>query len=329
MVFIDHYCCPDTINAYATSPLTEAMTKTVQHGIYDGSQARFDNEFYYVHINDRPEFYGLSHYELRTILDRENALEPFLVVDEQTPSNDAVWYVPDTEECRRNSDPARFPHDSQPIRHPGEDFVLWQGHMKIADIPITLMSWSVGCGDLEELLSGHPEYWPYDSHNPQDTILDLGINWTDSKEQSTAWGSVHARADWTEVEWSTKPEDRKHILPAAPVVVRLKAGPAREVGLLSQWTPADRIAPVGSEVDVLAYYDWNSPVWPKGYPDDPPTNRTGTALQRPPRLGLGSKRRNTPNIRASRSRLSTRACGRMQLQRAGRTSYANSSTTTF
>ena len=105
MVII-HHCDPETMNAYATSPLTEAMIKTLQHGIYNGSQARFGNPSLEVAMHDRSDFHGISHYELCNILDREGSLDHFLVIDAQTPENDAVWYVPDTEECKYGSDPA-------------------------------------------------------------------------------------------------------------------------------------------------------------------------------------------------------------------------------
>lgn len=89
MVVINR-CVPHVLNAYSTSPLTLDMTRTVQHGFYDGASARFDNPPVVVNVHDRPEFHGLSHYDIRIALDNEGEKDVFILVDERTFELDAV-----------------------------------------------------------------------------------------------------------------------------------------------------------------------------------------------------------------------------------------------
>ncbi|KAL8720130.1 MAG: hypothetical protein Q9225_002975, partial [Loekoesia sp. 1 TL-2023] len=234
MVIISH-CVLKVLNAYSTVPLTSEIVKTVQHGFYDGTYARYGDPQVLVNIHNRPEFHGKSHYDIRIALDNEGTLDPFIIADERTPHLDAVWYVEDTASCKYDSDPTHFNPDTQPVRYPGEDFILWQAHMKTADTPINWAAWSVGCGSMMESLSGL--YWPYNSHDPQNQPLDMGINWKDLAYASRMWGFVYIRANWSEVEWSTDPDDRRVISPVPPVVARITADVATENGLLQQWTP--------------------------------------------------------------------------------------------
>ena len=315
MVVISH-CPPSTINAYSTSPLTDLMTSTVQHGIYDGSRGRFGDSMLQVTFHDRPDFHGLSHYELRKLLDSEHSPNPFLIVDNQTPDTDAVWYVPDTAKCESNSDPLKFPPAFRPIKYPDEDFILWQAHMRVSDVPISSASWNVGWGDIiEVLLNNYPRY---DPHDPQNTIIRMeDIDWNDREEQVKMWGFVNLRANWSEVEWSRDPDDRRSIAPRPPVVTRLTSEAAEEAGLLPVWTPKQQIATVGEEVPLIAYYDWNSPIWPTGYPDDPSNDGAVSHLQLPQTLHSlnGSRTFPLPTICPTMNWLKQNVCTRSQIAR--------------
>ena len=270
MVVINR-CVPNVLNTYAISALTDAMSRTVQHGFYDGTDARYGNPQVVTNIHNRSEFFGLSHYELRLRLDAEGMLDEFLVADERTPELDAVWFIETTETCKAWSDPSQFRPETQPKRYPGEDFVLWHGHLKTADVPLSWASWDVACGSLPETLSNR--YFPYDSRNPQNHVLDMGIDWHDLAKAVHWWGFVHATATSEEVEWSTDPNDRGHMYPTPPVVVRLTTEAATEAGLTRQWGGKQSISPPGEDVQVIANYDWQSPKWPQGYPDDPSSIR--------------------------------------------------------
>ncbi|KAL8686228.1 MAG: hypothetical protein Q9218_007253 [Villophora microphyllina] len=142
-------CILAALTAYSTTPLTSEMTRTIQHGIYDGTLARYDNQQVTLTIRDRPDFYGTSHYDIRIIFNSEGQKDPFLIIDSRTPELNTAWYVESTDfdnlhnaQDWRGRDP--------PITYPNENFTLWQGHMHIPDIPISVVSWNAACSDLVE-----------------------------------------------------------------------------------------------------------------------------------------------------------------------------------
>ena len=207
------------------------------------------------------------HYDLRVALDDEVALELFVIVDDRTPDMNAVWYVETAEQCKRDS---RGPSQGldPPITYPYEIFTLWQVHIRTPDLPLAEVGWSAGAGSLLETVV--EKYIPYDPHNPQTDLYHLNINWTDPKDAGGIWGFAYLTAKYSEVVWSTDPAHTRGIWPHPPVVARLTDEAARKAGLLPQrWTGKQEIGPPGEEVDLLGLYDWDSPVWPRGYPDHP------------------------------------------------------------
>ena len=85
---------------------------------------------------------------------------------------------------------------------------------------------------------------------------------------------------FSDVEWSTRGEDRRRIAPTPPVVVRLKVDVARENGLLQDWFPAYSIPKLNDTISLAAPYDWDSPKWPAPgeYPDSAAYNSLQVAL---------------------------------------------------
>ncbi|KAL8811734.1 MAG: hypothetical protein Q9223_002695 [Gallowayella weberi] len=295
------------INAYSVSPLTAEMNRTIQHGFYDGTYARYGDPIVSLTVHDRPEFHGISHYDLRITLDREGSLNPFLIIDEKTPELDAVWYVESTEFDRSyQTEPGEV------IEYPNENFTLWQAHMQVADVPISAVSWDVGCGDLAELVSD--AYHPYDPHDPQDQIFSMGINWTDPSTRSGFWGPAYIKANLSELEWSAEARITQSWLPPPPVVARLNAAAARRSGFFQRWSWQPRLAPAGAEVELAGYYDWTSPRWPTGYPDEARSTveRVGVrASKLKPREKIGRVNR------GSRQTFRSRACSRFKSKHRG------------
>ena len=126
--------------------------------------------------------------------------------------------------------------------------------MLIGDLPMSAASWSVVCWGLVKTVMTY--YFPYDPHGSQPDIINKGINWTNPKRAAIWYSLLDVGANTTKVEWCTHPD-----------VVRLRKEAAREAGLLWQWTTKLKIVRPGTEVSLLAYYDWKSPVWPTGHPD--------------------------------------------------------------
>ncbi|KAL8659797.1 MAG: hypothetical protein Q9202_006947 [Teloschistes flavicans] len=262
---------PLELNGYATSPLTLEMNQTVQHAIYNGSHARYNDTRFKLEMHDRPEFHGISHYDMRVALDAEGMMKPFVIVDENTLDLNAVWYVEDTEDCKHDSTTAQFP----PVTYPGEDFTLWQALMTTGDVPTLSVCWYVygcDCGTLIEAVE--PYNRSYDPHDPHPRLVSNFVDWTDPETQANEWGYALVMANGTEVEWSTHHQDHG----GTTFVVRLRDEVATGAGLLPYWTPKQRISPPNEEVQLLAPYDWNSPIWPRGYPDDSPSHGVPLSL---------------------------------------------------
>ncbi|KAL8766676.1 MAG: hypothetical protein Q9209_006606 [Squamulea sp. 1 TL-2023] len=275
MVIIGHDS-PQILNAYSTVPLTQSIIETTQHGFYDGGVARFGNPQVVVAIHNRTELHGLSHYDLRIALDAEGALDPFVVLDDHTPQLNAVWYVETTAQCQRWDS-----FFTGMITYPYENFTTWQIHIRVPDLPITQVAWSVGAGSLPESVPS-----PYDPHDPQWNIFHYTtgqgpLNWTDPNQ--ILWGdNAWVRANYSEVMLSSDPDLTKYLVPRPrlPFVISLTKESARKNGLLPYWNFPVAVTPPGGEVELSAKYDWDDPRWPKGYPDDPEVVSRLTPTQR-------------------------------------------------
>ena len=136
----------------------------------------------------------------------------------------------------------------------------------------------MAAADLE--LDVETIYSPYDPHDPQEEILTLGIDWTSLQNQSKEGGFVSIRANWSEVEWATDTPDWRKWMPVPPVVARLKAEVATQAGLVSDWESKEEMGRAGEEADLTVFFDWDSPLWPHGFPDDGSIGTVGR-LRRP------------------------------------------------
>ncbi|KAL8733748.1 MAG: hypothetical protein Q9166_001942 [cf. Caloplaca sp. 2 TL-2023] len=254
---------PSHLTAYSTVPLTQPIISGAQNGFYYGTSARWSDPEVVLTIDFRTDFINASHYDIRTALDAEGLLSPFVILDENTPEDrlNAVWFVETTEQCRRDSEGT---YDR--ITYPYENFTLWQIHIRTPDLPITESAWSIGVGALVESL-----VHPYDPHDPQLKYIfhyerrapngtDLGpLNWTDPSQ--SLWGGRYLSVDASEVEWSRDPRILKLIDPGARFAVRLRDEAARRRGMKSLWYPKDKIERPGEEVELMTMYDDDGPLW--------------------------------------------------------------------
>ena len=256
---------PKILNAYSTVQLTQSLVDVAQHAFWDGSFARYGNPIVKLAINDRPDFHDMSHYQIRNVLDGEAMKDDFVLVDKDTEATSSVWYIESTEACILDTEDA-IKGGHPPVTHPAETFTLWQIHTRAADVPINWAAWDVGSGDMVETLyiRGHK---PYDPHDPQMPPASSNTNWMDSREAAKFWGPAHVRANFSEIEISTRDEERRTVRPKPPVMVRLKADVARECGLLQKWSPCFVVPAANETLRLSAPYDLDSPKWPRNYSD--------------------------------------------------------------
>ncbi|KAL8638918.1 MAG: hypothetical protein Q9226_008946, partial [Calogaya cf. arnoldii] len=274
------------LNAYSTVPLTTTINETIQHGFWNGTYACFGDPQVTVTIHDRPHFHGKSQYDIRRILDTEGKEGVFLIADERTVELQAIWFVETTAYSQemdeiRKEDPEYYPI----IHYPDEDFTLWHGHFRIADLPNNAFYFVSGDPfDLSWIL-GESYYYPYDPHDPQDEIIRLGVSWDDPKSMLSIWGPANLTAiSGSEVEWSTDEDlrnrHRKDTGPLLPAVARLTPEAARAGGVKQQWDAQERIVPPGEEVTLTADYDPENPKWPD-FADVPGGNALKTRMTSP------------------------------------------------
>ncbi|KAI4252662.1 MAG: hypothetical protein L6R42_007880, partial [Xanthoria sp. 1 TBL-2021] len=114
-------------------PLTPEMKKTVQHGFYNGTYARFGDPQVTITKHDRPEFLHGSQYDIRILLDREGMEDTFVVIDDRTPELDAVWFVEPTWYSQDHEEVEKEPDDV--ILYPDKKSTLRHGHIRTADVP--------------------------------------------------------------------------------------------------------------------------------------------------------------------------------------------------
>lgn len=127
MVVINH-CIPHQLKSYATVPLAQSVAASVQQNFTVSSFARVGNPTVTISIQDRPDFYGASHYSIRETLDGEGFLIEFLVIDDRTADSHAIWHVETTENSKEYTAIAVGGEDA-PITHPDEFDSLANSHV--------------------------------------------------------------------------------------------------------------------------------------------------------------------------------------------------------
>jgi len=151
---------PLILNAYLTALQPLAVLDQIHTQFAIGSFARFHPSVE-LFIRDRPEFYPLFHLQIRQLLDQEDFLSPFLIIEARTKDSDAVWYIDTTEagEFAENGGVI----DGQLIKH-GDEPTLLRIQTKIADVGVLEANLSIGNTDMLETL----DKWPYDPKDVQE-----------------------------------------------------------------------------------------------------------------------------------------------------------------
>ena len=255
MVVFPPPCNPTVLDAYSTVPVVPAVRTSVIHDFNVGSFARFRNPLEVISIHDRPDFHSLSHYDIRQRLDAEDHKDGFVLIDEDTADNHAVWWITSTSESNLITEDTEPP----PITYPEEAYTLWKLHLLTQDLPIQWVNWDVGNTDIVEDI---PEAYPYDPHAPQDPPFTLGLDFSNKEDSQGFYYGPDVLAAPGEYEASDDLEPRSNFLPRPDWVLRLTTEAAREAGLLVRWAPWFGPRP-SEEQDVRIHtdYDWDSPKW--------------------------------------------------------------------
>ncbi|KAL8871124.1 MAG: hypothetical protein Q9174_002978 [Haloplaca sp. 1 TL-2023] len=259
MVVFPPPCDPTVLDAYSTVPLVPSLRTSVLHDFGVGSFARFPNPITAISIHDRPDFHSLSHYDIRQRLDAEGHEDGFIVIDEDTASKHAVWWITSTSNSKSITEDMTTEADAPPITYPEEAYTLWKLHLLTQDLPIQWTNWDIGNIDIVEDIA---EAFPYDPHAPQDPPFTLGFNFSNKEGARGFYYGPDVIAAPGEYEASDDVEPRSNFMPRPPWVLRLTAEAAREAGLLVGWSAWFGNKPgEGESVRIHTDYDWDSPKW--------------------------------------------------------------------
>ena len=84
--------------------------------------------------HDRADTYNKTHLQIRQLLDADNLLDGFVLIDSSTLASQAVWRIESTESCNLDTEGA-IEAGRPLIMYPGEDFTLWQVRLVTQDLP--------------------------------------------------------------------------------------------------------------------------------------------------------------------------------------------------
>ncbi|CAF9939988.1 MAG: hypothetical protein HETSPECPRED_002126 [Heterodermia speciosa] len=259
MVVFTPACPPEIVNAYSTVPLLPSIHTAIVHDYNIGSFARFHRPETVISIHDRADFHGLSHLDIRLLLDRENQKEGFALIDSSTAEAHALWWVASTDESKFLADEYTamgYP----PIRYPHEAFTLYHLHVMTQALPLEYLELTGGDDDIAwEILSG--ELARYDPRAPQEPPFDSTRDFTKKEEVDAFIPDALIIAAPGEWEYSDRERAREWVPPGA---VRLTAEAAEAAGLIAEWYPWVHARPPreGQDVEMRQHFDWDSPKWP-------------------------------------------------------------------
>ncbi|KAF2181065.1 hypothetical protein K469DRAFT_713940 [Zopfia rhizophila CBS 207.26] len=248
MVYILH-SSGDMLKAYLTAKLTPQELESIHKAFELGAHSQFPTPLAELYIEDKPEYYDLTHSEIRKAETQE---QPLLLIDKETPSDGGVWYIDSFASEDEVEDGEAESTD-----------VLWKIRMKIEDVPILHAGYDIANSSIQEDLGNCGVELPVTEEFEQPKICTSGINHDENRYQRPAW----VTAEPGDFEESTEN------------LFRLKEDVAKSNGLLSGWTPAStakevtmrdgsiKTFPEGSVVLQVRYdpdYAWPSYRRPEG-----------------------------------------------------------------
>ncbi|CAL8579803.1 hypothetical protein XPA_005534 [Xanthoria parietina] len=271
VVFLRQWCIPYVLQVYSTIPLTENIIAMFHHDFNIGSFAQFGDPSGVALINNRTDFYNMSHLAIRQHLDAENLEDGFILLDE-TAASHAVWFVPTTEDSYFYTQSATS-YGHPPVAYPGENFTLWRTHILTQDLPPAYNLFISGDIFFDDFLPGgdiRTRAHPYDPHDPQDEPFTEGRDYATEEGAEGFCGMAQINANSPEVMHTSDPHVTRHLpFHPPPGAVALTREAAWLAGLKSgydgveEWSSwGDRPPQPGDVVGLSANYDWDSPRWP-------------------------------------------------------------------
>ncbi|KAI1322463.1 hypothetical protein F5Y16DRAFT_386613 [Xylariaceae sp. FL0255] len=264
MVFIPHHWEIPRLNAYLTTKLEDSELQSLKRSFELGTCAPFNTRLELV-IKHAPEGYiGKPFSYVRRKETEAGRSGPFVVIDEWSAKQGAVWYIENfaTEEEVEDGEAE-------------STNVVWRIPLKIECLSIAFVNYDIANMSIQEDLDALGVEFPVSEDYTVEEASDSG-GWNVDDDRRSQ--DAYAVALPGEFEESTDMELRKKWLPMPEKVIRLKPGLAEEVGLVNAWSLDQRgLAeqlkkrgiidfPEGSTGIQLRYnpeFDWPKYEWPE------------------------------------------------------------------
>ncbi|KAJ4371824.1 hypothetical protein N0V86_008378 [Didymella sp. IMI 355093] len=233
------------IHAILTADLTPAQLTAVHAKFGRGAMMHSPYPRWQLYITDKRSWSSLSHLEIWHKTQRYDDAPgyfPLIVVDAETPNDNAVWFVD------RIADQYDVDNGTAESLE-----TLFKVRIDLDNIPISFVNYEIGNTDIREAMDAVDVPYPTPENFTQEKSYSLGFDPIKDRYMDPAW--VFAEPD--DMEESRDLKDRSNFIPQPEVVYRLKEDVARANGLKSSWTigtdTKDDRFPEGSKVLQLTY----------------------------------------------------------------------------
>lgn len=276
VVFLPRFDETSVLQVFSTVALTANLTSLFRYDFNVGSFAQFGDPETVAridHRSERTDFRNISHLAIRQQLDAEGFTDEFILIDEHTAQNHAIWWVITTEDSKDTTEDF-IGQGNPPVTYPGENFTLWQSHIMIQDLAYMYDSVARFDYRIFDLVAGD-RINPYDPHDPQEPPRNEGRDYITRPGAENLIYGHYITATFSEVMLTTDPAITRY--KGTKWCVALTPEAAALAGLLSpvwlsgdaaicEWSPFDRRGDdpprPGDVIDLQSNYDWDSPRWP-------------------------------------------------------------------
>ena len=235
----------ELIHAILTADFTPAQLTAVHERFGQGAMLDSPYPRYQLYIADKRSWSSLSHLEIwhrKPHHDDEPGYFPIIIVDAETPKDNAVWFIDRIAE--------QFDIDNKTAESLD---TLFKVRMDLKDIVCCYVNYDITNTDIREAMDEVGVPYPTPENFTQEKPYSLGFHPIKSRYICPAW--VTAEPD--DMEESRDLKDRSNFSPLPDVVYRLKEDVARKHGLKARWSiGSDRqndSFPQGSKILQLEY----------------------------------------------------------------------------
>ncbi|OTA98698.1 hypothetical protein M426DRAFT_325768 [Hypoxylon sp. CI-4A] len=257
------------LNAYLLVDLTDEQLNTFKKQFEYGTMATFATMLELIIKRAPADYLNKPHAYIRTKENEAGRDDPFVLIDEQVVSKNAIWYV---EQFADETDVEDELAESTSV--------LWQILIETEHLPICYINYEVGNMDIREDLSNTGVDYLVPENYEQPNVATSALDMADFRRQQNA----DVIAEPGEYEISTDPKLLDSFAPRPESVARLKGDVAKKAGVLNGWTfyenkvlerVSDGEYPEGTITLQHLYYDPDFP-WPAyEWPDESSTAIVG------------------------------------------------------